>query len=55
MTKLYQAKIKDNFIKEISGGNNYIWLFDKTYEYEEKFGVDLGGCRIKKKIDFLNG
>lgn len=52
--KLYQAKNKNKFMETLNDPKMYVWLFDKTFEYEQKFGKDLYNFSKDEILEFLS-
>lgn len=52
--KLYQAKNKNKFMETLNDPKMYVWLFDKTFEYEQKFGKDLFNFTKEELLEFLS-
>ncbi|GLO66196.1 phage lytic cycle repressor MrpR family protein [Oceanobacillus kimchii] len=57
MENLYQANNKVEFLNELNTSTQHIyrWLFNKTYDYENKFGKDIFDFNKNEVTDFYKG
>lgn len=53
--RLYMASNKEGFLKGSNSKGIYEWLFDKAFDYEQKYSKDLFNFNKEEMISFLSG
>lgn len=51
--RLYQAKEKESFMQTVKNDSSYAWIFDKSFDFENKFGKDLYQFNKEEILEFL--